>query len=52
MELASELFAALQGGKETKIPMYDKSAHDGKAIEFPSHCGRRRMVLAILGSKL
>lgn len=30
MELASELFAALQGGKETKIPMYDKSAHDGQ----------------------
>jgi D-glycerate 3-kinase len=36
MQLARELFAALQQGTETKIPAYDKSAHNGQGDRVPS----------------
>ena len=36
MVLARELFAALQEGRETKIPMYDKSAYDGQGDRVPT----------------
>ncbi|RFU23664.1 hypothetical protein B7463_g12674, partial [Scytalidium lignicola] len=35
MRLAHDLFSALQQGHETKIPMYDKSAHLGQGDRIP-----------------
>lgn len=35
MVLAAELFTALKEGKPTKIPQYDKSAHNGQGDRVP-----------------
>ncbi|KFX94212.1 hypothetical protein O988_06425 [Pseudogymnoascus sp. VKM F-3808] len=35
MRLAHDLFSALQEQRETKIPMYDKSAHSGQGDRVP-----------------
>jgi D-glycerate 3-kinase len=36
MVLAAQLFSALQEGRETKIPQYDKSAYSGHGDRVPS----------------
>lgn len=36
MQLARELFSALEQGQEVKIPMYDKSAYNGQGDRVPS----------------
>jgi D-glycerate 3-kinase len=36
MHLARDLFSALEQGRETKVPMYDKSAYNGQGDRVPS----------------